>query len=556
MFSPYVQWLGLPPEIEKPNYFHILRLKSDVLDPELIAKAAQKAALKVKSHKPGDHSLEWTQLLGEIETARLTLSDPDTRKAYIKRLLAEKKAREEAKADSVESSAFVEEVEESDEPETASDESYDDESEDADDEDDPMAAWSAAYGSAKPAKPARPAGPKGIGTKGPGGIRPKGAPAVPAAGAATGPVQVRKAVKGRKKPGALAYAAIAVVFLLAVGGAGFGAVVAFQMFGNDIVPATGPDVAVRPAVNSAPVPPKTTTPVDTHVDGPPTVAVGAEEGGGFNRPMETEPATEDPATMPATAPTPATAPASTDPFTAPMPQADPELAAAAAPDDPFFVEPTLRKFGYEYDPEAVSLAMAETTPATTPAPEAMGRPLTDEEKTEVNEALSEIREMLVQRQVPQAERRIAALAPKFEGSQASDKIEAVRLLTQKFREFWVAVLVGSAKTTTGVPLDYEGTSFSLVEATPQLVVVRVAGENKRWAPVALPGGLAKFFAEAALDDGSANSEIVIGTIYALENGGVKADQARDYWERAAAAGEEETVQKLLPLLALEGWSVQ
>lgn len=546
MFSPYVQWLGLPAEIEKPNYFHILRLKSDVTDPELIAKAAQKAALKVKSHKPGEHSLEWTQLLGEIETARLTLSDPDTRKAYIKRLLAEKKAREEAKANSVESSAFVEA---DDEPE-ASHESYDDEPADAEDEDedDPMAAWSAAYGSAKPAKPARPAGPKGIGAKG-GGVGLKGAAAD--SGAATGPVQVRKAVQVRKKPGALAYTAIAVVFLLAVGGAAFGAVVAFQMFGNDVVPGVDPNVAVRPAVKPPVVPATATDPVDTHTAGPATIAVGAEEGGGFGRPMETEPATEEPAT------TPAAAPASTDPFTATMPDEDPELAASAAADDPFFVEPTLRKFGYEYDPDAaVSLAMAETVPSTTPASEPTGRPLTDDEKTELNEALSEIREMLVQRQVPQAEQRIAEIAPKFEGSQASEKIEAVRLLTQKFREFWVAVIRGSMKTTTGVPLDYAGTPFSLVEATPQLIVVRFAGENKRWAPVALPGGLAKYFAEAALNDGGANSEIVIGTIYALENGGAKADQAREYWQRAASAGEEELVQKLLPLLAVEGWSVQ
>jgi hypothetical protein len=317
---------------------------------------------------------------------------------------------------------------------------------------------------------------------------------------------------------------------------------------------------VRPTVNPAPVTPPvtppTTNPVDTHVEGPPTVAVGAEEGGGFGRPVETEPATEDPMTEdPAT--TPDAAPASTDPFTASMPAEDPELAAAAAPDDPFFVEPTLRKFGYEYDPDAASsLAMTETTPATTPAPEPAGRPLTDEEKTEVNAALLEIREMLINRDVPQAEQRIAQLAPKFEVSQASEKIEAVRLLTQKVREFWVAVIRGSMKTTTGVPLDYAGTSFSLVEATPQAIVVRFAGENKRWVPVALPGGLAKFFAEAALNDGSGNSEIVIGTIYALENGGEKADQAREYWERAASDGEEEAVQKLLPLLAVEGWSVQ
>lgn len=542
MLNPYVQWLGLPAEIEKPNYFHVLRLKSDVTDPELIAKAAQKATLKVKSHKPGEHSLEWTQLLGEIETARMTLSDPDTRKAYIKRLLAEKKAREQAKANSVESSAFVEE----DEPQSDAEDSYDGPSADAEeDDDDPMAAWSAAYGAPKTAKPARPAGPKGVGIKSPANVA--------VSGAATGPVQVRKAVTARKKPGALAYTAVGVMFLLAVGGAAFGAVMAFQMFGNGGVPAVDPEVAVRPVGNPVQNPPKTPDPVDTHTEGPATVAVGAEDGGGFARPVEAAPAMDDPATSPAPAPT------SADPFVAAMPQADPELAASAAPDDPFFVEPTLRKFGYEYDPDAaVSVAMTpDTTPGTTEsAPEPTGRPLSDDEKQELNAALSEIREMLVQRQVPQAEQRIAELAPQFEGSQASEKIEAVRLLTQKFREFWVAVVTGSMKTTTGVPLDYAGTPFSLVEASPQLIVVRFAGENKRWAPVALPGGLAKYFAEASLDDDSANAQVVIGTIYALENGGVKADQAREYWGRAASAGEEETVQKLLPLLAVEGWSVQ
>ncbi|HEV7281100.1 MAG TPA: hypothetical protein VGN57_12925 [Pirellulaceae bacterium] len=553
MVNPYSQWLGLPADLEKPNYFHLLRIKTDVTDPEAIAQAAQRATLKVKSQKPGEHALEWTQLIGEIETARQVLSDPELRKAYIKRLLAEKKAREEAKANVVASSAFVEAGDE--EPSTDAHAGYDDEPAESEDEDDPMAAWSAAYGAAKPARPARPAGVKGIG--------PKGAPLIPApgapgAGAATGPVQVRRAVKGRKKPGALAYTAIAVVFLLAVGGAAFGAMVAFQMFGKEIVPGVDPNqVALGPGANPAPVPPKNTEPVVSEATGPATIAVGAEDGGGFGRPVEADPAMQDPMSEdPAMA---TTRPGATDPFASAAPATDPELAASAAPDDPFFVEPTLKKFGYAYDADA-AVAVMETT-STTSGPMSTGatpsgRELTDEEKAEVNAELAEVRQMLIVREVPQAEQKIAALLQKFEGTQAEEKIEAIQLLTQKFRAFWVAVLTGSQKTTTGVPLDYSGTSFSLVEATPQMIVVRFAGENKRWAPVALPGGLAKFFAEAALTDGSANSQIVIGTIYALENGGAKADQAREYWERAASSGEEETVQKLLPLLEEKGWSVQ
>ncbi|MFV1966212.1 MAG: hypothetical protein ACC628_12375 [Pirellulaceae bacterium] len=81
-FNPYHQWLGLDPQLVRPNYYQLLGFNNFVSDSALISDAAERASSIVRSHRPGPYAAYWAQLLGEIETARRCLTNPEMRAAY------------------------------------------------------------------------------------------------------------------------------------------------------------------------------------------------------------------------------------------------------------------------------------------------------------------------------------------------------------------------------------------------------------------------------------------------------------------------------------------
>jgi hypothetical protein len=81
-FNPYYAFLGLDEEVTSPNHYQLLRLKPGEADPAKIAAAADKAATRVRGHRPGENVVPWSMLLDEIQAARTCLLDPAQRAAY------------------------------------------------------------------------------------------------------------------------------------------------------------------------------------------------------------------------------------------------------------------------------------------------------------------------------------------------------------------------------------------------------------------------------------------------------------------------------------------
>src|SRR4051812_47936644 len=81
-FHPYYAFLGLDEELTSPSFYQLLRLKEGESDAGKITAAADKATTRVRGHRPGEHVVEWSNLLDEIQAARTCLLDPAQKAAY------------------------------------------------------------------------------------------------------------------------------------------------------------------------------------------------------------------------------------------------------------------------------------------------------------------------------------------------------------------------------------------------------------------------------------------------------------------------------------------
>lgn len=86
VFNPYARFLGLDDELASPSYYQLLRLRETESDPAKINAAADKATTRVRAQRPGEHITAWSELLDEIQAARACLLDAVNRAAYDQRL--------------------------------------------------------------------------------------------------------------------------------------------------------------------------------------------------------------------------------------------------------------------------------------------------------------------------------------------------------------------------------------------------------------------------------------------------------------------------------------
>jgi hypothetical protein len=91
-FNPYHEWLQIDEQNLQPTYYELLGIKPSEADQGAIAAAAERAACRVRSHRPGANAAAWAELLDEIAAAKKCLLDPNNRQQYdrqIKSLVAE-----------------------------------------------------------------------------------------------------------------------------------------------------------------------------------------------------------------------------------------------------------------------------------------------------------------------------------------------------------------------------------------------------------------------------------------------------------------------------------
>lgn len=87
-FNPYRDWLELEADTSSPNYYQLLGIEADETDSAKISAAADRARSKVRSCRPGANAAAWSALLDELADAKKTLLDADARKTYDQQLAA------------------------------------------------------------------------------------------------------------------------------------------------------------------------------------------------------------------------------------------------------------------------------------------------------------------------------------------------------------------------------------------------------------------------------------------------------------------------------------
>jgi hypothetical protein len=88
-FNPYSQWLGLAGDVRRPTHYELLSLPPGEPDAKKISLAAEQAATKIRSFRPGPHASDWARLLDEVQAARLALLDPARKAEYDRSLSLE-----------------------------------------------------------------------------------------------------------------------------------------------------------------------------------------------------------------------------------------------------------------------------------------------------------------------------------------------------------------------------------------------------------------------------------------------------------------------------------
>ena len=105
-FDPYLQWLAIRDPQRPPNHYRLLGVAMYESDPHVLANAADRQMLYVRTFQTGKHSAQSQLLLNELSVAKVCLLNPEKKAAYDAELHAAGRRRGRADADrTVESAA-------------------------------------------------------------------------------------------------------------------------------------------------------------------------------------------------------------------------------------------------------------------------------------------------------------------------------------------------------------------------------------------------------------------------------------------------------------------
>jgi hypothetical protein len=161
--------------------------------------------------------------------------------------------------------------------------------------------------------------------------------------------------------------------------------------------------------------------------------------------------------------------------------------------------------------------------------------------------LQSARKALGKREYQQAKERIAAARQLAVTEEQNQTVTAHQALTTYTEGFWDAVREGIKKLETTGELKIGDTIVSVVEVGPGHILLREAGENRRYSVDQLPPRLALAIAEHWFDDRAVN-KLSLGAYYFVTPP-IDAAQARRLWEEAATQGVD--VKGLLRLLQID-----
>lgn len=156
------------------------------------------------------------------------------------------------------------------------------------------------------------------------------------------------------------------------------------------------------------------------------------------------------------------------------------------------------------------------------------------------------RQALGERQYQQAKDRIDSAKRLAVSEEQNRLVKSFQALTMYVEGFWQAVREGLQGLETAGELKFGGTVVSVVEVGPSHLLIREAGENRRYSADQLPARVAMAIARHWFD-GRPDNKLYLGAFHFV-GPPIDVAEAKRLWEEAAAAGVD--VEALLALLEM------
>ena len=160
-----------------------------------------------------------------------------------------------------------------------------------------------------------------------------------------------------------------------------------------------------------------------------------------------------------------------------------------------------------------------------------------EELRALAQALTTARAAIGEQNFPVADREIAKALALAKLDEHKAKVRRLQMLSDYVVRFRAAISETLGRVSAGEQIDSgDGKTFGIVEVTPDLLIIRVSGQNRRYPMTELPPGLATLLAEMSLDKASLDTIAMKAAFISVNPKVSDADleKARSWWQEAAS----------------------
>lgn len=252
-------------------------------------------------------------------------------------------------------------------------------------------------------------------------------------------------------------------------------------------------------------------------------------------------ANSTPPTTVGTSPTPPpTASSNTDPsMTNPPSDSETESTASTSGTNPTGTAPATENDNSSVADNDAPAPMVTGTDVTSPPEPATATPA---ELKKLGQLLNRARAALSQHEFAESRRLVEQAGQLAKSDEHVALVERLRVLTEMAEQFWsgVATAIKQLQATQEIQVGSGDLIVVVVEVGPDWLTIRNQGRNTRYLVAELPPGLALAIARQSMNEDDPQTQLVFGaglaTVKDLKP--IHLEEARRYWERAAAAGAD------------------
>lgn len=170
----------------------------------------------------------------------------------------------------------------------------------------------------------------------------------------------------------------------------------------------------------------------------------------------------------------------------------------------------------------------------------------DAKRAAFRQATADARRAMAERDLDAAKEHLKVATANAQTQEDRDELARLETLHDYVGQFWNLLGKEAAKLAGGEELVVGKTRVAFVEAAGGSIVVKVAGQLRRYTIKTIPTSLALALAEKSFAN-NAVSKIVIGAFLAMDAKGDR-KQAKRLWDAASRAGLSQDVALLMPEL--------